>query len=55
MMIKLKDSHETIGAPPFCNHAGSCLLPDAPNIPNCGLVLQLARYRVSHTLEASLE
>ena len=20
MMIKLKDSHETIGAPPFCKH-----------------------------------
>ena len=53
-MIKLKDSRETIGAPPFCKHAGSRLLPNAPNIPNCGLVLKLARYRVSRALEASL-
>ena len=53
-MIKLKDFRETIGAPPFCKHAGSPLLPNAPNIPNCGLVLQLARYRVSRALEASL-
>ena len=51
---KIKDSRETIGAPPFCKHAGSRLLPNAPNIPNCGLVLKLARYRVSCTLEASL-
>ena len=54
MMIKLKDSRETIGAPPFCKHAGSHLLPNAPNIPNCGLVLKLARYRISRALEASL-
>ena len=54
MMIKLKDSAETIGAPPFCKHAGSRLLPNMPNIPNCGLVLKLARYRVSRALEASL-
>ena len=54
MMIKLKDFRETIGAPPFCKHAGSRLLPNAPNIPNCGLVLKLARYRVSRALEASL-
>ena len=54
MMIKLKDFRETIGAPPFCKHAGSCLLPNAPNIPNCGLVLKLVRYRVSRALEASL-
>ena len=54
-MIKLKDSRETIGAPPFCKHAGSHLLPNASNIPNCGLVLKLARYRVSRALEASLE
>ena len=54
MMIKSKDSHETIGAPPFCKHAGLHLLPNAPNIPNYGLVLKLARYRVSRTLEASL-
>ena len=53
-MIKLKDFRETIGAPPFCKHAGSRLLPNAPNIPNCGLVLKLARYRVSRALEASL-
>ena len=51
MMIKLKDSHETIGAPPFCKHP----LPNTPNIPNCGLVLKLARYRVSRALEASLK
>ena len=54
MMIKLKDSRETIGAPPFCKHVGSRLLPDAPNIPNFGLVLKLARYRISGALEASL-
>ena len=54
MMIKLKDSREAIGAPPFCKHAGSPLLLNAPNIPNCGLVLKLARYHVSRTLEASL-
>ena len=54
MMIKLKDFRKTIGAPPFCKHAGSPLLPNAPNIPNCGLVLKLARYRVSRALEASL-
>ena len=54
MLIKLKDSRETIGAPPFCKHAGSRLLPNTPNIPNCGLVLKLARYRVSRALEASL-
>ena len=54
MMIKLKDSRETIGAPPFCKHMGSCLLPNAPNIPNCGLVIKLAIYRVSRALEASL-
>ena len=54
MMIKLKDSRETIGAPPFCKHAGSRLLPNAPNVPNWGLVLKLARYRVSRALEASL-
>ena len=54
MMIKLKDFRETIGAPPFCKHAGSRLLPNAPNIPKCGLVLKLARYRVSRALEASL-
>ena len=55
MMIKLKDFHETIGAPPFCKHAGSRLLPNAPNIPNCGLVLKIAGYRVSRALEASLK
>ena len=55
MMIKLKDSGETISAPPFCKHAGSRLLPNAPNIPNCGLVPKLARYRVSRALEASLQ
>ena len=55
MMIKLKDSRKTIGAPLFCKHAGSRLLPNAPNIQNCGLVLKLARYRVSRTLEASLK
>ena len=54
MMIKSKDSREAIGAPPFCKHAGSRLLPNAPNILNCGLVLKLARYRVSRALEASL-
>ena len=54
MVIKLKDSTETIGAPPFCKHAGSRLLPNAPNIPNCGLILKLAKYRVSRALEASL-
>ena len=54
MIIKLKDSRETIGAPPFCNHAASRLQPNASNIPNCGLVLNLARYRVSRALEASL-
>ena len=54
MRIKLKDSHETIGALPFCKHAGLRLLPNVPNIPNCGLVLKLARYRVSRALEASL-
>ena len=54
MMIKLKDSRETISAPPFCKHAGLRLLPNAPNIPNCGLVLKLTRYRVSRALEASL-
>ena len=54
MMIKLKDSRETIGAPPFCKNAGSRLLPNAPNIPNYGLVLKVARYRVSRALEASL-
>ena len=54
MMIKLKESRETIGTPPFCKHAGSRLLPNAPNIPNCGLVLKLARYHVSRALEASL-
>ena len=32
MVIKLKDFHETIGAPPFCKHAGSRLLLNAPNI-----------------------
>ena len=53
-MIKLKDSREMIGAPPFCEHAGSRFLPNALNIPNCGLVLKLARYRVSRALEASL-
>ena len=53
-MIKLKDSRETIGASPFCKHVGSRLLPNAPNILNCGLVLKLARYRVSCALEASL-
>ena len=55
MMMNLKDSHETIGAPPFCKHAGLHLLPNAPNIPNCGLVLKLARYRISRTLEPSLQ
>ena len=55
MMIKLNDSRKTIGAPPFCKHAGSRLLPNAPNIPNCRLVLKLARYRVSRALEASLK
>ena len=54
MMIKLKDFRETISAPPFCNHAGSRLLPNALNIPNCGQVLKLAKYRVPHALEASL-
>ena len=54
MMIKLKDSRETIGAPPFCNHAGSRLLANVPNLPNCGLVLKLERYRVARALEASL-
>ena len=54
MMIKLKDSHETIGALPFCKHAELRLLPNMPNIPNCGLVLKLERYRVSRALEASL-
>ena len=54
MIIKLKDFRETIGAPPFCKHAGSCLLPNVPNTPNCGLVLKLARYRVSRAVEASL-
>ena len=30
------------------------VLPNAPNIPNCRLLLKLARYRVSRALEASL-
>ena len=47
-MIKLKDSRETIGA-------GLRLLLNAANIKNCGLVLKLTRYRVSRTLEASLQ
>ena len=55
MMIKLKDSRETIGTPPFCKHTGLCLLPNVPNIPNCGLVLKLMRYRISRALEASLQ
>ena len=54
MMIKLKDSRESISAPPFCKHAGLRLLPNAPDIPNCGLVLKLAGYHVSRALEASL-
>ena len=55
MMIKLKDSRKTIGAPPFCKHAGSRLLLNVPNLPNCGLVLKLARYSISCALEASLQ
>ena len=54
MMIKLKDSRETIGAPPFCKHAGSRLLSNVPNIPNFGLVLKLARYQVYRALEESV-
>ena len=54
MMIKLKDSHEIIGAPPFCKHEGVRLIQKTPNIPNCAVVLKLARYRISRALEASL-
>ena len=52
MMIKLKDSRKTIGAPPFCKIAESRLLSNASNLPNCGLVLKVARYNISRTLEA---
>ena len=51
---KIKGFWRNDRCPPFCKHAGSRLLPNAPNIPNCGLVLKLARYRVSRALEASL-
>ena len=57
MMIKLKDSRETIGATPFCKHVGSCLLPNAPNIPNFIIIFQmdLISFKAAMVVASSIE